>query len=76
MSGKPIFAGLQELWFPEKIVLYYDNPPQGEGHPEILDTGLEYFSKYDYVSCTRRLDLNDPDRIRKLANVLLHMYWS
>lgn len=69
LSGKPIFcwsAGAMVL--SEKIILYYDNPPQGEGHPEILDTGLNIFrNMIMFPHAHERLDLNDPDRIRKLA---------
>ena len=69
MSGKPIYswsAGAMVL--SEKIVLYYDNPPQGEGHPEILDEGLNIFrNMIMFPHAHERLDLNDTNRIKKLA---------
>ena len=69
MSSKPIYcwsAGAMVL--AEKIVLYYDNPPQGEGHPEILDSGLKIFrNMIMFPHAHERLELQDPTRIQNLA---------
>jgi len=52
----------------ERIVLFYDDPPDGEGHPELLDAGLEMVpSVVLFPHCRERLRLGDSRRVSLLA---------
>jgi len=52
----------------ERIVLFYDDPPQGQGYPELLDRGLGLVPDAVLLPHARqRLSLDDPDRVAMLA---------
>lgn len=52
----------------ERIVLFYDDPPEGTGNPEVLDRGLGLFPGLTlFPHARRRLRLDDADRIHRLA---------
>jgi hypothetical protein len=52
----------------ERIVLFYDDPPDGEGNPELLDRGFEMVgSLVLFPHCRERLDLLDARRVSLLA---------
>ena len=55
----------------ERIVLFYDDPPDGPGNPEIFDRGEEIVPGLVMLPHARqRLDLDDPQRVRLLAQRL------
>jgi len=55
----------------ERIVLYYDDPPEGTGDPEVLDRGLGLVTGHVlFPHARRRLDLHDRDRVHRLATRL------
>jgi len=55
----------------ERIVLYYDDPPDGPANPEILDRGEELVPGLVMLPHARqRLHLDDPQRVRLLAQRL------
>lgn len=55
----------------ERIVLFYDDPPEGSGDPEVLDRGLCLFPGLAlFPHARRRLRLDDPDRVHRLATRL------
>ncbi|MCK6506047.1 Type 1 glutamine amidotransferase-like domain-containing protein [Myxococcota bacterium] len=55
----------------ERIVLFYDDPPEGSGDPEILDRGLGLFRGLAlFPHAGRRLRLEDADRVHRLATRL------
>jgi peptidase E len=67
-KGKPIFswsAGAMAL--AEKIVLFYDDPPEGEGHAELLDSGLGFLPAIFLPHAAERLDLGDRERISRFS---------
>jgi len=52
----------------ERIVLFYDDPPNGQGVPELLDRGLGLVPNAVLLPHARqRLSLDDPDRVALLA---------
>ena len=52
----------------DQIVLYYDNPPEGVGHPELLDTGLGLVPDTILLPhASRRLNLRDNQRVERFA---------
>jgi hypothetical protein len=52
----------------ERIVLFYDDPPDGSGHPELLDSGFEMVkSVVLFPHCRERLRLDDGHRVSLLA---------
>lgn len=69
-SGKPIFcwsAGAMALC--ERVVLFYDEPPEGPGDPEVLDRGLGLIPGtllFPHANLRLRLDL--PDRVHRLRS--------
>ena len=55
----------------ERIVLFYDDPPDGPGHPELLDSGFELASDIVlFPHARRRLRLDDARRVSLLATRL------
>ena len=69
LAGKPVIAwSAGSMVLTEKIVLYYDNPPQGEGHPEVLDSGIGLMPKAIFFpNAHERLNLQNKERISQLA---------
>jgi len=69
LSGKPIIAwSAGAMVLTDKIVLYYDNPPQGEGHAEILDYGIGLLPRMIFFPhAHERLNLDSSSRIKQLA---------
>jgi peptidase E len=52
----------------ERVVLFYDDPPDGPTHPEILDRGLGLVKDVVLLPHARqRLRLDDRDRVALLA---------
>ena len=52
----------------EHIVLYYDEPPEGKGIPEVLDSGLGLLPRsLLFPHAKLRLNLSNPTRAAKLA---------
>ncbi len=52
----------------EQIVLYYDDPPEGAGVAEILDTGMGILPGVTFFPhAAQRLRLTNPARVRALA---------
>ena len=51
----------------ERVVLFYDDPPEGPSEPEVLDRGLGLIrGKTLFPHARRRLRLDTPDRLRML----------
>ena len=51
----------------DRVVLFYDDPPEGPSEPEVLDRGLGLIEgRLVFPHPSRRLRLNDPDRLRLL----------
>ena len=52
----------------DRVVLFHDSPPQGEGYPEILESGLGLAPGIlTFPHARRRLTLDDPVRVSLLA---------
>jgi hypothetical protein len=52
----------------ERVVLFHDSPPQGEGNPELLESGLALVRQVlPFPHARRRLKLKDPIRVSLLA---------
>ena len=52
----------------ERVVLFHDSPPQGEGNPELLEGGLALVRQVvPFPHARRRLKLKDPIRVSLLA---------
>ncbi len=52
----------------ERVVLFHDDPPQGAGHAEVLDSGLAaYRGVVPLPHATRRLHLGEPTRVALFA---------
>lgn len=52
----------------ESVVLFHDHPPQGEGDPEVLESGLGLVRGIlPFPDASRRLNLDDPVRVSLLA---------
>ena len=67
-QGKPVFtwsAGAMAL--AEKIVLFYDDPPEGKGHAEVLDSGLGLLPAILLPHASERLDLSDLRRVARFS---------
>ncbi len=55
----------------ERILLFYDDPPDGPGHPELLDRGFELVRGLVlFPHCRRRLRLDETRRVSLLATRL------
>ena len=55
----------------DQIFLFYDDPPEGEGHAEILDSGLDIVHGLRvFPHAQRRLRLADSNRMKRLADRL------
>ena len=51
----------------DRVVLFYDDPPEGPSEPEILDRGLGLIdSRLVFPHARRRLRLDNPERLRLL----------
>ena len=51
-----------------RMVLYHDDPPWGNGYPEVMDYGLGLLDQVIFFPHAKaRLDLSDPSRIERLA---------
>lgn len=60
-SGGAMVVGSQ-------LTLFHDSPPQGRGNAEILEEGVGlYEGLLPFPHARRRLDLEDPDRVRLLT---------
>lgn len=58
----------------ERIMLFYDDPPDGSGFPELLDRGLGLIPGCVFFPhASERLRLDDRDRVHRLAS-RLHPY--
>lgn len=52
----------------ERVVLFYDDPPDGQGQPELLDSGLGLLpDAVFFPHARRRLRLDDAPRMARLA---------
>lgn len=52
----------------QKVVLFHDSPPQGQGNPEVLDVGLGLFEDLVPLPHARhRLRMHDVDRVALFA---------
>ena len=69
LEKKPIAAwSAGAMALAEQIVLFHDNPPQGQGNPELLDNGLGLVrGVLPFPNARRRLRLEDPVRVALLA---------
>ena len=69
LEGKQIFAwSAGAMCLTDRIVLYHDDPPWGEGYAEILDTGMGLLPKVVFLPhANTRLDIGNPSRIEKFA---------
>lgn len=55
----------------DQIYLFYDDPPEGEGNAEILDSGVDLVSGVRiFPHARRRLRLDDRGRMKRLADRL------
>ena len=72
MARKPVFgwsAGAMVLT--ERIVLFHDTPPQGEGHAGVFEEGLGLVKDVVVLPSARhRLRLDDSSRVRLMARRL------
>lgn len=68
-TGRPIVAwSAGSMVLTERIVLYYDDPPDGPAFPEVLDRGLGLVKEVVLLPHARqRLRLDDPRRVALLA---------
>jgi len=69
MEDKPVVAwSAGAMALSDRVVLFHDSPPQGEGYPEILESGLGIASGIlTFPHARRRLTLEDPVRVSLLA---------
>ncbi|MCA9491152.1 MAG: Type 1 glutamine amidotransferase-like domain-containing protein, partial [Myxococcales bacterium] len=67
--GTPILAwSAGSMVLTERIVLYYDDPPDGAGHPELLDRGFGLSKGVVMLPhASKRLRLDDKRRVGLLA---------
>jgi hypothetical protein len=55
----------------DQIFLFYDDPPEGEGNAEVLDSGIDLVQGLRiFPHARRRLRLDDSDRMKRLADRL------
>lgn len=68
-EGRPIFAwSAGAMVLADKIVLFYDDPPDGPAYPELLDYGFGLVRNVVLLPHARqRLRLDDPVRVGSLA---------
>jgi len=69
VGGRPVFAwSAGAMAVCERVVLFHDNPPQGEGAPEVLQAGLGLVGGVVALPhAKRRLALDDRGRVTLLA---------
>ena len=69
MKDKPVVAwSAGAMVLSDRVVLFHDSPPQGEGYPEILESGLGIAPGIlTFPHARRRLTLDDPVRVSLLA---------
>ena len=54
----------------ERVLLFYDHPPEGPGHPEVLDAGLGLIRGVTFFpGAAQRLDLDARRRWRLIARL-------
>ena len=68
-AGKTIIAwSAGAMTLCDQIILYYDDPPEGEGIAEVLDTGFSIIpNSIFFPHAQQRLHLNDQQRVSALA---------
>lgn len=68
-EGMPIVAwSAGAMVLAERIVLFHDSPPQGQGHPEVLGPGFGLCPGIvPLPHASRRLDLDDEVRVQLLS---------
>lgn len=68
-GGLPVFAwSAGAMAVGETVVLFHDDPPQGPGDAEVLESGLDlYGGVLVFPHAERRLRLDDPSRVALLA---------
>jgi hypothetical protein len=71
-EGMPVVAwSAGSMLLTERILLYYDDPPDGPTWPELLDRGFGFVPGVVVLPHARqRLDLDDPARVGLLATRL------
>lgn len=69
LRERPVFAwSAGAMALAERVVLFHDRPPQGPGHPEVLDAGLGLVAGVAPLPHgEERLDLADRERVRLFA---------
>ncbi|MEQ1505896.1 MAG: Type 1 glutamine amidotransferase-like domain-containing protein [Myxococcota bacterium] len=69
-AGRPIVAwSAGSMVLTDRIVLFYDDPPDGPAYPELLDLGFGMVNDVVVLPHARlRLRLDDPIRVSALAN--------
>ncbi|MEZ4319403.1 MAG: hypothetical protein R3F61_17950 [Myxococcota bacterium] len=69
VQGTAVLAwGAGSMLLTDRIVLFYDDPPDGPSHPEILDTGLAFLQDVVVLpDAVKRLRLADRMRVALLA---------
>jgi len=68
MGGDIVAWSAGAMVLTDRIVLFYDDPPQGRRYPELLDRGLGLAHDAVLLPHARlRLNLEDPDRVAMLA---------
>ncbi len=69
IARKPIVAwSAGAMALSRRIVLFHDSPPQGAGHAEVLDAGLDLLPALLPLPHAReRLHLDDPERVALMA---------
>jgi hypothetical protein len=69
IAGRPILAwSAGAMCLTDRVVLFHDSPPQGQGIAEILEAGLGLFpGLVVFPHARRRLRLSDPARVALLA---------
>ena len=69
-AGIPLLGwGAGAMCLTQRIVLFYDDPPEGPSEAEVLDTGLGLVPRVVlFPHARRRLRLDHPDRVAALAS--------
>lgn len=69
LAKRPVFAwSAGAMALSERVVLFHDTPPQGPGHPEVLDAGLGLFKGLTPLPHgAARLRLEERERVALFA---------
>ncbi len=69
LAKRPVFAwSAGSMALSERVVLFHDTPPQGPGHPEVLDAGLGLFKGLTPLPHgAARLRLEERERVALFA---------